>query len=270
MKKQRMSFGDKCRACREVWPLDRREFCSICCKKFAHVDIDDPILMTTVARTTIAFDTYAQDVCALQNRQAADAHALKLYSKNTRTFRIKQAILYSLCTAMQMWSVDSLGMLLEGGYLLASRAFPLMIFFANEFAYDCVAVATFQCLIASRVLDSYHLWEIVRNNDDGGKIAGVAVCYHMGGGNSEIQSVIPSGFRHKQPLSCFAGRDTKEMLIPASSRLYFEQATTLLLLLCKEKWIPPEMARHIWLYLSLSDWTIANKSAEAVQYYSRE
>jgi hypothetical protein len=49
--------------------------------------------------------------------------------------------------------------------------------------------------------------------------------------------------------------NTIDMRIPTSSRQYYKYAVTTLLLLCKDNDIPAEMTRHIWLFLSLNDWT---------------
>lgn len=241
----------KCSACEEVWPLQGAKecpLCSACIKKHktARNALD--------ARVQFVTEQENNHLLACRRKLAADVQAMDIRMlRSQHATNNRRGMLRVMCRDMQRWSMDVLEHLLDGVYLLASEAFPLLEHVAKEFQFHGDASNAFQCCIAGRVVDPYNLVEMV-NSCGASKFSGVMRCYHLGADMGvAVVSTIPTHFRLEQANSFRLPK--REEFTPVSSHTIYQLSVTLLVHICRENDLPHETIQHVCSFFSIEDWT---------------
>lgn len=179
------------------------------------------------------------------------------------------AALLKLCTnPKQPWSVNRLARWLRRPTMLmflTHEVEPLLQFFAREFAHDGEASSTFQCLIASQIVDRYRFRELYqkkRRQQDNGHLSGVANCYH---GSDIIEVYDPSSRGwNTQPFDCYHGRNRDELIFTDSTyKMRADACVTFILIVESMPFnmqLPKELIVKIFNDCRIQEWAVDKES----------
>lgn len=265
--------SQKCHQCLVLYgTTERQGLCTECFEFNGGVDMEPVKLKKHGERLFYGrFERFADSIFDNFRRTVDVMEDISMIKMACGVSRKSYLLLLSLCSPQQPWSVNRLVEIFRKNGTLAlttEEAWPILIYFVNQFSHDPIASSTFQCVIAQHIIDRHILskWigimlstspsPTIENQklDAGCRFDDTMRCYYT----SQNPTVVATRIVKDRPHIDVFRNDTKKRscddLIMTKTVVHYNYALTTMLLLAKKYGIPTDIKKMIWINMFAKGW----------------